>query len=94
MSQVAFLIVLLFTFRKWKSISAFGASDLDVWHTTDSPTSAEPQTFHALALQNSRRSILFRSLGLRQDEVQMNASSVRLRSPEFRNGQVGVSLLQ
>ena len=94
MSQVAFLIVFLFTLRKRKSVSAFGASDLDIWHVADSPTSAEPLTFHALALRNLGEPSCFVSLGLRQDEVAITSFSVRLRSPEFRNGQVGLSLLQ
>jgi hypothetical protein len=94
MSQVAFLIVFLFTLRKRKSVSAFGASDLDIWHVADSPTSAEPLTFHALALRNLGEPSCFVSLGLRQDEVAITSFSVRLQSPEFRNGQVGLSLLQ
>lgn len=31
-SQVAFLVVFLLAFGKWKNISTLGASDLDVWH--------------------------------------------------------------
>jgi hypothetical protein len=34
-SQVPFLIVLLFTFGKGKSVSTFGASDFHVWHIAD-----------------------------------------------------------
>jgi hypothetical protein len=37
MSQVAFVIVLLFAFGKRKRVSTFRASDLDVWHIAVSP---------------------------------------------------------
>jgi hypothetical protein len=94
MSQVAFLIIFLFTFGERKSVSAFGAGNLNVWHVADSPTSAEPRTFHALALRNSRRTILFRSLGLRQDELAANVQFSACSRPNFENGQVGLSLLQ
>jgi hypothetical protein len=69
MSQVAFLIVFLFTFRKRKSVSAFGASDLDVWHVADSPRVRNLERSTLLLFETWSEPSCLVSLGLRQDEV-------------------------
>ena len=94
MSQVAFLIVFLFTLGKRKSVSAFGASNLDVWHVAVLPRVQNCYCSTLLLFGTGGEPSCFVSLGLRQDEDANKSSSVRLRSPEFRNGQVGLSLLQ
>jgi hypothetical protein len=47
MSQVSFVIILLFAFGKRESIPTFRASDLDVRHIAESPMSRveEPSLF-------------------------------------------------
>ena len=72
MSQVAFLIVFLFTFRKRKYVSAFGASDLDVWHTTDSPRVRNLERSTLLLFETWSEPSCLVSLGLRQDEDAIN----------------------
>ena len=68
MSQIAFLVVFLLTFCKRKSVSAFGASDLDVWHVAVLPRVQEPLTFRALLFETWGEPSCFVLLGLRQDE--------------------------
>ena len=93
MSQVAFLIIFLFTLGKRKSVATFGASDLDVWHVAVLPRVPEPLTFRALLFETWGEPSCFVLLGLRQDEDAIKLQC-RLRSPKFQNGQVWLSLLQ
>ena len=72
MSQVAFLIIFLFTLGERKSVSAFGASDLDVWHVAVLPRVQEPLTFRALIFETWGEPSCFVLLGLRQDEDAIN----------------------
>ena len=72
MSQVAFLIIFLFPLGKRKSVSAFGASDLDVWHVAVLPRVQEPLTFRALIFETWGEPSCFVLLGLRQDEDAIN----------------------
>lgn len=92
MSQVAFLIVFLFTLGKRKSVSAFGASDLDVWHVAVLPRVRNGYCSTLLLTEPGANHPVLYPLACVRMRIPIIVQ--RLRSPEFRNGQVGLSLLQ
>ncbi len=59
MRQIAFLVILLLSFGERKSIAAFRACDLDVWHVADLPGGGT-EDFHSHSSSERRRIVTIR----------------------------------
>lgn len=77
MSQVAFLVVFLLAFGKGKSVTTFGARDLDVWHIADSPRRAKLRRSTLFALRGASKSHPF-LLAVGPTEIRKSAGAQTL----------------